>query len=185
MSRVIVVGGGVRSGKSAFAVALAERVGPRRAFVATAQPFDAEMEARIAAHRDERGDRFETVEAPEALPQALTSLADRDVVVVDCLTVWLSNLLLAERTDAEIAAAVDEVAQVCAARRTTVVLVTNEVGMGVVPPSPLGRRFRDVAGRAHQRLARDADEIYLATLGVILRLRPGAVTAVAASGVGS
>lgn len=175
MNELALVGGGVRSGKSAFALALARRLGTRRAFVATAQAFDREMEERIALHRAERDGEFATVEEPLDLPAALAHV-DADVVVVDCLTLWLSNLLLRGDSAADVAAAVERLAAELARRRLHAVLVTNEVGMGVVPESALGRLFRDVAGRAHQRLARDADRVYLAALGCVLRLRPGPVS---------
>ncbi|MFL5298840.1 MAG: bifunctional adenosylcobinamide kinase/adenosylcobinamide-phosphate guanylyltransferase [Anaeromyxobacteraceae bacterium] len=175
MNELALVGGGVRSGKSAFALALARRLGIRRAFVATAQAFDREMEERIALHRAERDGEFATVEEPLDLPAALAHV-DADVVVVDCLTLWLSNLLLRGDSAADVAAAVERLAAELARRRLHAVLVTNEVGMGVVPESALGRLFRDVAGRAHQRLARDADRVYLAALGCVLRLRPGPVS---------
>jgi adenosylcobinamide kinase/adenosylcobinamide-phosphate guanylyltransferase len=174
MHEVVLVGGGVRSGKSAFALALARRLGARRAFVATAQALDREMEERIAAHRAERAGEFATVEEPLDLAGALARV-EADVVVVDCLTLWLSNLLLRGDSAADAARAVERVAAELARRRLHAVLVTNEVGMGVVPESALGRLFRDVAGRAHQRLARDADRVYLAALGCVLRLKPGPV----------
>jgi adenosylcobinamide kinase/adenosylcobinamide-phosphate guanylyltransferase len=175
VSTLILVGGGARSGKSAFALARASELGARRAFVATAQAFDAEMRARIAAHVAERGDAFRTYEAPHALPEALAEI-DADVIVVDCLTLWLSNLLLQDRTSDQVAAEVERLAAVLERRRTNVVLVTNEVGMGIVPDNALARTFRDVAGRAHQRLAALADEIHFAALGVLLRLHPEPVT---------
>jgi adenosylcobinamide kinase / adenosylcobinamide-phosphate guanylyltransferase len=173
---LVLVGGGVRSGKSAFALALARRLGGRRAFVATAQPFDDEMRARIAAHRAERDGDFATVEAPLDLPAALEALGSAaEVVVVDCLTLWLSNLLLRGDPPEAIGRAVARLADVLRASPFHAILVTNEVGMGVVPESALGRAFRDVAGRAHQHLARRADRIYLAALGCILRLRPAPI----------
>ena len=175
-ARVILVGGGVRSGKSAFALALARRLGQRRTFVATAQALDDEMRTRIATHAQERGSDFETVEAPLELSAALRGVTATDVVVVDCLTLWLSNLLLRGDTQGDIEAAVEELARVVDARRFHCVLVTNEVGMGVVPESALGRAFRDVTGRAHQRLSRVADEIYFAVLGTMLRIRPEPVS---------
>jgi adenosylcobinamide kinase / adenosylcobinamide-phosphate guanylyltransferase len=174
-ARIMLVGGGVRCGKSAFALGLARPLGPRRAFIATAQPFDDEMRVRIAAHRSERRDEFETIEEPLALPERLLQL-QADVVVVDCLTLWLSNLLLRDASDLEIDAQVAELARVLALRRYHSVLVTNEVGMGLVPESALGRRFRDASGRAHQRLAALSDEIYFGVLGGLLRLRPEPVT---------
>jgi len=137
------------------------------------------MRARIARHREERGGRFTTVEEPLALPTAIDAVAGHDVVLVDCLTLWLSNLLVGGATADEALGRVEELRAAVARRRVPIVLVTNEVGMGLVPETPLGRVFRDVAGVAHQRLAGDADEVYLCTLGTVLRLRPGPVEAIA------
>ena len=95
-----------------------------------------------------------------------------DIVVVDCLTLWQSNLLLADATDEAVFAAVDELIDVLRERRCSVILVTNEVGMGIVPETPLGRRFRDLSGTLHQRIAAVADEVYLGVLGVMLRIKP-------------
>jgi len=169
---VIVIGGGVRSGKSAFALARARALGERRGFVATAQAFDAEMAARIADHVRTRGPSFQTIEEPIAVPERLAALRDLDVVVLDCLTLWLSNLMLRDEPVVQIAARVDDLVRVALHRRFHTIIVTNEVGMGIVPDSPLGRAFRDVAGHAHQRLAAVADELYLAAIGAIVRLRP-------------
>ncbi|HVK74207.1 MAG TPA: bifunctional adenosylcobinamide kinase/adenosylcobinamide-phosphate guanylyltransferase [Kofleriaceae bacterium] len=176
--RILLVGGGVRSGKSAFALTRAEALGARRVFVATAQALDDEMAVRIARHQDERADRYRTVEAPVELPAALAAIDDADVVVVDCVTLWLSNLLLREEPEAELSARLDALVAVLRQRRFHAVVVTNEVGMGVVPPTPLGRAFRDLAGTAHKRLAACADEIHLAVLGTVLRLRPEPVAVV-------
>jgi adenosylcobinamide kinase/adenosylcobinamide-phosphate guanylyltransferase len=177
MSGLAIVGGGVRSGKSAFALRLAMERGARRTFVATAQAYDDEMRARIARHVDERGIDFVTVEAPLALEEAVAA-TDADVVVIDCLTLWLSNLLLADVSPAAIEGRVDALARALERAQFASVLVTNEVGMGIVPESSLGRAFRDVAGRAHQRLARSAREIYLAAIGTVVRLRPAPVEVV-------
>jgi len=183
MSRLALVGGGVRSGKSAFALRLAMRRGARRAFVATAQAYDDEMRARIARHVEERGTDFATVEAPHALEEALARLRGMvDVVVVDCLTLWLSNLLLGAVVVSDIESRVDALARALESAPFASVLVTNEVGMGIVPDSALGRAFRDIAGRAHQRLARSARELYLAAVGTVVRLRPGPVEVVEPGG---
>lgn len=168
----ILIGGGVRSGKSAFALTLARRLGRRRTFVATARGLDEEMRRRIAQHQRDRGTDFTTIEEPLELPSLLEHVADVDVVVVDCVTLWLSNLLLRGDDEGVILSHVDRLVDVLRAPRFHALLVTNEVGMGVHPEHALGRVFRDVAGRAHQRLARGADEIYFAALGVMLRLRP-------------
>lgn len=178
-SRLALVGGGARSGKSAFAVRRALSLGPRRVFVATAEAFDDEMRARIDAHVVERGEAFTTVEAPRDLDGALRALcAERtpvDVVVIDCLTLWLSNLLLAEVAVPDIEGRVDGLARTLSRAPFAALLVTNEVGLGLVPETPLGRTFRDVTGRAHQRLARAAGEVYLAALGCVLRIKPAPV----------
>lgn len=179
--RLVLVGGGVRSGKSAFALARAAQLGQRRAFVATAEARDAEMRARIARHRAERGAEFRTLEVPLALPAALREFEAIDVVVVDCLTLWLANQLLRDAPQEQLLAAVDELLATLAGRSFHTVIVTNEVGMGIVPESALGRAFRDVSGLAHQRIARAADEVYFAALGMLLQLKPGPVTAVEAA----
>jgi adenosylcobinamide kinase / adenosylcobinamide-phosphate guanylyltransferase len=171
-SKVILVGGGARSGKSRFALEYAKRLGQRRLFVATAEAFDAEMRERIQRHRDERGADFATVEEPLHLARLLGHANDVDVVVVDCLTLWLSNLLMQDVSVEQIDSHVAELVTVLQTRQQHVVLVSNEVGLGIVPESPLGRIFRDVAGRTHQRLAAEADEVYFAAMGLVLRLVP-------------
>jgi adenosylcobinamide kinase/adenosylcobinamide-phosphate guanylyltransferase len=173
-ARIILVGGGVRCGKSAFALGLARQLGERRLFVATAQAFDSEMRERIDAHRLERGAEFETLEEPANVAELLAAV-DSDVVVIDCLTLWISNLLLRDTSDAEITSRVRALRDVLLTRRCHCVLVTNEVGMGVVPDNALARRFRDCAGRAHQELAAISDELYFGVLGSMLRLRPAPV----------
>jgi adenosylcobinamide kinase/adenosylcobinamide-phosphate guanylyltransferase len=175
--RVILVGGGVRSGKSAYAVARARALGPRRAFVATARGYDEELRERIRRHQEERAGEFTTFEEPLDPAGAVSRLDGFDVAVIDCVTLWLANQLV----DGLAPAAIEEnAAHLAAALRAApchVVVVTNEVGMGVHPETALGRTFRDLAGRTHQALARAADEVHLAVLGTLLRLRPGPVEA--------
>lgn len=172
---IVLVGGGARSGKSSFALARARALGERRVFVATAQAFDGEMEGRIALHRATRGDDFRTLEEPLELPRLLAGLDGSDVVVVDCLTLWLSNLLVRGDAPAAALACIDELCAALAPRRYHALLVSNEVGMGIVPDSALARAFRDLAGSAHQRIAAVADEIHVAILGTVLRLKPAPV----------
>lgn len=181
-ARIILIGGGARCGKSAFALRQAAALGARRVFVATAQPVDAEMAERIARHRAERGAEFTTLEEPVELVAALAALPAADVVVVDCVTVWLANLLLREESAEHILERVDALIAVLARGAHHSVLVSNEVGMSVVPESALGRAFRDVTGFAHQRLARAADEVYFGVLGTMLRIKPGPVVHVAEGG---
>lgn len=179
--RFVLVGGGARSGKSRFAQALAASLGRRRVFVATAQALDDEMRDRIDRHRQERGATFTTIEEPLALPETIAALgADAaDVVLIDCLTLWLSNLLLRDPAAEPARRRIDDLARAIAARRCHVVLVSNEVGLGIVPEAALARTFRDLSGHAHQVLGAQADEIYAALLGQILRLRPDPVACVA------
>ena len=170
--RVILIGGGARSGKSRFALEYARKLGVRRLFVATAEAFDAEMRERILHHQEERGADFATLEEPLELARLLGQVHDSDVVVVDCLTLWLSNLLMQNLAVEHIEGRVAEMVEVLKARRQHVVLVSNEVGLGIVPESSMGRAFRDVAGRTHQRLAAEADEVYFAAMGLVVRLVP-------------
>ncbi|MBO9560033.1 MAG: bifunctional adenosylcobinamide kinase/adenosylcobinamide-phosphate guanylyltransferase [Caulobacter sp.] len=164
--------GGARSGKSAHAQAQAEaraaETGGRLVMVATAQAFDSEMVERIDRHRADRGEGWTTVEAPMDLARALDALGPEDVVVVDCLTLWLSNLMLADR---DLPAAASELVASVARFRGTLWLVSNEVGFGIVPDNALGRRFRDEAGRLHQVLAQAADGVTLVVAGLTLRLK--------------
>jgi adenosylcobinamide kinase / adenosylcobinamide-phosphate guanylyltransferase len=174
VSRIILVGGGVRCGKSRFALELARAEPAPRAFIATAEAADEEMRERARHHRLERADAFETLEVPLDLRGALTRL-DTHVVVIDCITLWLSNLLLLGDRPQAILDQTEAVCAFLASRTRPCVLVTNEVGMGIVPETPVGRAFRDLAGAAHQRFARAASEVYLGALGLLLRLKPGPV----------
>lgn len=173
--QLFLVGGGSRSGKSDFALALARRLGSRRLFLATAQAGDAEMHARIDRHRQTRGSDFQTVEEPLAVAEIVRRIEELDVVVLDCLTLWLSNLLLRGEDEKSVLRQVEELVEVLARRMVHTVIVTSEVGLGLVPETPLGRLFRDVAGLAHQRLAGLADEVYFGVLGVMLRLKPAPI----------
>ena len=173
--QLILVGGGARSGKSDFALAVARCLGSRRLFVATAEAGDDEMHARIRRHQETRGADFQTLEEPLAVAELFRRLEGHDVVVLDCLTIWLANLLLGGNDAEAVSRHVEELADVLDGRQAHAVIVTSEVGLGLVPETPLGRTFRDVAGLAHQRLAGLADEVYFGVLGVMLRLKPGPV----------
>jgi adenosylcobinamide kinase/adenosylcobinamide-phosphate guanylyltransferase len=179
--RLILIGGGARSGKSSFGLARARALGPRRLYIATAERSDDEMSDRIDRHRADRaGAGFDTLEEPRALPEALAAEREHDVVLVDCLTIWISNLLVGGATADAVQERIGALLAALAQRRSHVVIVSNEVGMGLVPETPLGRVFRDLTGFAHQRIAAVADELYLAAMGVLLRLRPAPVEVVVA-----
>jgi len=175
MGVTALISGGVRSGKSAFALRWALPHGGRRVFVATAQVFDDEMRQRALNHQAERRDQFRTVECPFELEDTLRALTEVDVVVIDCLTLWLTNLLLTDVPVATIEQRVSTLGDILTQATFASIVVSNEVGMGIVPDNALARVFRDVAGRAHQTLATTSTELYLATMGAVLRLRPAPV----------
>jgi len=167
-SQLTLVLGGARSGKSCYAEGLIARLPPPWVYLATAQAFDGEMRVRILAHRARRAAGWRTVEVPLALPDALRDAEDAPVLV-DCLTLWLSNLMLG---DADLAAA--EAALDAALRRAApTVLVSNEVGLGIVPDNALARRFRDHAGQLHQRIAARAGRVVLMVAGLPLFVKGG------------
>ncbi|MBK9080649.1 MAG: bifunctional adenosylcobinamide kinase/adenosylcobinamide-phosphate guanylyltransferase [Rhizobiales bacterium] len=169
MTFPLLVLGGARSGKSALALARAQASGLARVMIATATAGDAEMAARIARHRAERDATWRTVEAPLDLVGALADAAAPErVVVVECLTLWLSNVMLAGRdADAETAALV----AAAGALAGPVVFVSNEVGLGLVPETPLGRAFRDAQGRLNQAMARVAAQVVFVAAGLPLTLK--------------
>ncbi len=185
-SEIVLITGGARSGKSAFAERLAKS-GARVLFVATAEPLDEDMERRIAAHRRSRPQSWRTLEEPLNLPDAIAAeLAAAeppyDTVLVDCLTIWTSNILLHHAVDGEDSlalanaeraaiAAAQELLDACALSSPRWLIVTNEVGLGVVPPSTLGRAYRDTLGRINALVASHADKVYLLTAGIPIDLK--------------
>jgi adenosylcobinamide kinase/adenosylcobinamide-phosphate guanylyltransferase len=176
--RVILVLGGVRSGKSQYAQDLATR-GRRVAFLATAEARDDDMRQRIARHRRERPATWTTFETPLALEDALDQCGDQfDTILIDCLTVWTSNLMEQEgdRSDRVLAHA-DRLAQTLRQSSATVILVSNEVGSGIVPDNEMARAYRDLLGWINQRIAAAADEVILLVAGCPLMIKqPTAVT---------
>jgi len=164
----VLVGGGARSGKSRHALQLARRYGSRLVFLATAEPLDKEMEDRIAKHRAERATDFTTIEEPREICPVIRA-QEADAIVVDCLTLWLSNVMLSSGrdVDADIEAVVDSAQNSASA----VILVTNEVGCGIVPQTALGRDFRDRCGVLNQRMAAVADEVYWMVFGCPQRVK--------------
>lgn len=156
--------GGARSGKTAHALGLAlERPAARRVMIATAEALDGEMADRIARHQAERGADWETVEAPRALSEAVRGLSADDVAVIDCLTLWITNLMMDE---AEIGPAVADLVAALSESPAELVVISNEVGQGIVPDNALARRFRDEAGWAHQAVAKAAHRVVFVTAGL-------------------
>jgi adenosylcobinamide kinase / adenosylcobinamide-phosphate guanylyltransferase len=166
-AKLTLILGGARSGKSRYAESLVGALPPPWAYVATAQAGDEEMAARIAAHRARRGAGWRIFEAPEELVEAL-ALCNGMPVLVDCLTLWLSNLMLAE---ADIEKETTRLEDALMTAVAPVVLVSNEVGAGIVPEHPLGRRFRDQQGILNQRIAARADRVVLMVAGLPLAVK--------------
>ena len=173
--QIILVTGGARSGKSNYAELRAQVLGDRRFYVATAEAKDEEMAQRIAEHKKRRGSDWTTIEEPVELSSALlTQCEGADCALVDCLTIWLSNLLL--RRDAKFAAKkVEEFVAILTSVDFHLVLVTNEVGWGIVPDNLLARQFRDLAGWANQRIAAAASEVVLMVAGIPMIVKKGTV----------
>ena len=167
-ARSVLVLGGARSGKSAYAQSLAEGAAPERVYLATAEAGDVEMAARIARHRAERGRGWTTVEEPLALVEALAARPGR-ATLVDCLTLWLTNLMHAGR---DVEAEVARLSGSIGALEGPAIFVSNEVGLGLVPETKLGREFRDWQGRLNQEAARACDAVVLVAAGLPTLIKP-------------
>jgi adenosylcobinamide kinase/adenosylcobinamide-phosphate guanylyltransferase len=167
---IVFVTGGARSGKSGFALSEALKIGGKKAFLATAEATDKEMKDRIQRHRDDRGSGWKTYEEPVRIARLLREIDARyPVVVIDCLTLWLANVMMSgldeEKEGDRLLSALK------AMKKAKVIVVSNEVGMGIVPENELARRFRDAAGRLNQRVAAIADEAYVTVSGIPLKIK--------------
>lgn len=172
LKKFIFITGGARSGKSAFALKLANAVKSHdRLYIATAEPLDDEMKKRIALHRAERGALWKTVEAPVDAVAAIGSAQAGGVAVIDCLTIWISNLMMKGLTDDEVMAQAERLVSACRASSSTVIAVSNEVGLSIVPENGLARRFRDLSGLISQKTAEACDEAYFIVAGMPLKLK--------------
>ena len=176
----VFVVGGARSGKSRFAESLASEAPGKKLYVATAEALDAEMIARIEKHRKRRGPEWDTMEAPDDPASALKGIEGGEgrgggegygAVLVDCLTLWLSNRLGAGLTDDEVLLDAKKLADACGAARALVVVVSNEVGLGIVPDNPLARRFTDLSGLVNQTFAARAGAVYFSAAGIPVRIK--------------
>ena len=177
MKEIVLVTGGCRSGKSSYALEWAEsKADSGRYFLATCQPYDDEMVERVARHQQDRNESWQTVECPLDLSGALQELAGQaQVVLIDCLTLWVTNLLGQVKTQEDIEAQVARLQEALSQTECSVVLVTNEVGCGIVPENSLARLFRDFVGLVNQRLADSADQVVwmVSGLPVIIKNRGG------------
>ncbi len=173
MTETIFVIGGCRSGKSSHALELAERLPGEKRFIATCIPYDDEMKARVDNHQKTRSRQWNTMEAPVDLAGAITENATASgVVLADCMTLWISNLIMENRSGQEI---VQEIDRLCHAIRNapgTVILVSNEVGMGIVPENSMARMFRDYAGLANQKVAATVTRVVWMVAGIPVKVKP-------------
>lgn len=170
--RTYFITGGARSGKSAFAERLANDLNGKRAYIATAQALDPEMAARIERHRKERGGAWDTYEEPLAVAELLRKLSGRyEIALLDCLTLWLSNVIAHTDNDDAVAVRSDDLVSAVKDFGGTCIIVSNEVGLGIVPDNPLARRFRDLAGILNQKMALTADEVFLTTAGIPVKIK--------------
>ena len=181
--RLVLILGGARSGKSRLAEEMALASGEKTVYLATATIQDEEMKHRVEIHKKRRPPDWVTLEEPLDLPGALEKISpETETVIVDCLTLWLTNMLLPgynqeataaelENVETEISVALGRFCREAKERLFTTILVANEVGCGIVPESTLGRIFRDLAGRANQLVAKEADEVYFAVAGYLLRVK--------------
>ena len=169
MCLTILVTGGARSGKSSFAEKRTKQLGSSLMYIATSEIIDLEMENRVAEHQARRGSEWQTLHAPLKLTEALSETDGKGPCLVDCLTIWLNNLIFHNE---DTIVATKELIKVLEQRSDPVVLVTNEVGSGIVPENALARRFRDEAGRMNQIISEVADEVYLSVSGIPLQIKP-------------
>ncbi len=177
MANNILITGGARSGKSRFAEELAVGFGKSLCYLATAQALDEEMSERIGRHRNRRGSLWETIEEPLMVPQTLARIDGiYNAILIDCITLWLTNLLLSfdeddTSTEGQVLGHVHRLASTLRGMSTPVLLVTNEVGLGIVPDNGLARLYRDISGQANQILAATCDNVYVAISGIPLKLK--------------
>ncbi len=171
--KTVFVLGGARSGKSAFALKLSSKLPGQKTYLATAEPLDAEMAGRIERHKSERPPGWATIEEPVGIAAAIKGVdsAGGGVILLDCLTLWLSNLIRTGKSDEEILFSVEGLKEALEETGASVVAVSNEVGSGIVPDNAVARRFRDLAGIVNQRMAEFAGEVYFVAAGLPLRLK--------------
>ncbi|MDA9673469.1 bifunctional adenosylcobinamide kinase/adenosylcobinamide-phosphate guanylyltransferase [Paracoccaceae bacterium] len=168
MCLTILVTGGARSGKSSFAEKRTKQLGSSLVYIATSEIIDSEMEKRVAEHQARRGSEWQTLHAPLKLTEALFETDGKGPCLVDCLTIWLNNLIFHNEDTVVVT---KELIKVLEKRSDPVVLVTNEVGSGIVPENALARRFRDEAGRMNQIISQVADEVYVSISGIPLQIK--------------
>jgi adenosylcobinamide kinase/adenosylcobinamide-phosphate guanylyltransferase len=170
--KIIFITGGARSGKSDFALELAQSFAGRKAYLATARALDEEMAERIQKHKRNRPQDWQTLEEPLRVAELLKERTDHlSVILLDCLTLWISNTMIAKWNTKKILREADRLLEASQGMKGTLIIVSNEVGLGIVPDNPSARIFRDLTGLIHQKVARQADEVYFMVNGLPLQLK--------------
>jgi adenosylcobinamide kinase/adenosylcobinamide-phosphate guanylyltransferase len=170
--KIIFITGGARSGKSRFAEELARQFPGAKAYLATAQGLDEEMAERIRRHREDRPSGWQTLEEPFKVADRISKEGNHfDLILLDCLTLWISNLLMAGWNEAKILEEGNRLLEVSRQAKCSLILVGNEVGMGIVPENPQARLFRDLSGFIQQRAAREADEVFFMVSGIAQKIK--------------
>ena len=173
MSKIIFILGGARSGKSTYALSLAKKY-RKVAFVATCQPLDKEMQERIRLHKEARPGYWKTFEEPRDLNFLLIKMGNTfDCILIDCLTLLVSNLILAGYKKEEILEKIEAMLAILRKQKAKVIMVSNEVGLGLVPANKLGRDFRDIAGKVNQTAAKQANEVFFTISGIPMKIKGG------------
>jgi adenosylcobinamide kinase/adenosylcobinamide-phosphate guanylyltransferase len=182
---LIFILGGARSGKSVYALKLAESLSGKKLFLATGEPFDDEMTERIKKHKKGRGNNWTTIEEPINVADVIKENRKYDVILLDCLTLWISNIIHKKSEvrglppNASIGGQkleviyknINQLVSACKQSKATIIIVSNEVGLGIVPDNPLARQFRDIAGYANQKIAVVADEVFFVAAGIGMRMK--------------
>lgn len=173
MKNFIFIFGGIRSGKSSYAVQLAKKLSKKVAFIATASASDEEMKKRIKLHKSSRPKFWKTIEESKNVAEVLGNIGNKyEVILIDCMGLLVSNLLLNELRDEEIIKRINKIAKIISKNRQTIILVSNDVGSSLVPDNPLGRRFADLVGFGNQIMAKNADEVIFMQAGIPVKIKP-------------
>jgi adenosylcobinamide kinase/adenosylcobinamide-phosphate guanylyltransferase len=171
MKKIIFITGSVRSGKSNFAVKFAKSSKKKVVFLATCRPLDDEMKKRVKKHRKTRPKTWKTIEEHMDIASIIKKLEKNEIILIDCLTLWISNLLLSRFSEREIFKKIKEFIMTVKEANCSIIMVSNEVGWGIVPDNKLSRLFRDIAGTLHQKIAKVCDEVYLTVAGIPIEIK--------------
>jgi len=172
MKKTVFITGAVRSGKSSLALKLAKASCKQVVFLATCKPQDAEMKKRVHKHKQSRPKTWKTIEEDINVPALIRKFkTEKELIILDCLTLWVSNLLCSGCKEKEILKKIDDLLSALKKTKATVIIVSNEVGWGIVPDNEMARIFRDIMGIAHQKVAKISDEVYLVVSGMMLKMK--------------